>query len=139
MNRYEIRKGKVAQTRREIYNNIQNFSKLKNKVVFFLGEEVKHNPSAFTLALDKLRNNNIPVVLAKDYQQKEELTKLIFVDLRIPIERFRVMTFEEAGIEPAKIDSYLMQILGIDGLNSIPLTPIKLKLHPELREAERRV
>lgn len=140
LNRYEIRKGKLAGTRREIYNNIQNLSRLiKTKVIFFLGEEVKVYPKGFKLALQRLSHNKIPVVLAKSDEEREELVRLIYIDLDIPIENFRVMTYEEAGIDLDKVDSYKMQILGIDDLHCIPLTPTKLKLHPELKEAEKNV
>ncbi len=112
---YKIKKGRLASTRRKIYDNIQDLSKLKNKVTFFLEEELKTNPSAFTLALDKLENNNnIPIVLVKDREERKELSKLI------SIERFRVMTFEEIGIGLDLIDLYTMQVLGIDGIHCMP-------------------
>ncbi|MBU4343551.1 MAG: hypothetical protein KJ902_03525 [Candidatus Omnitrophica bacterium] len=69
----------------------------------------------------------------------------IFLDeLGILEGSYEVMTFKqaglkEAGITPANIDSYYMQILGIDGIHCLPLIPAKLDLHPGLEEVRRRV
>ncbi|MBU4502509.1 MAG: HPr family phosphocarrier protein, partial [Nanoarchaeota archaeon] len=143
LKRYKMRRGKVASSRREIYNNIQDFSRLKNRIVFFLGDEVKSDISAFTLALQQLRSNNIPIVLVIDEEYKEKLTRQIYGDVTLKALlrrlKLKVMTFEEVGIDPAKVDSYKMQILGIDDIHSIPLTPLKLNLHPELKEVRTRV
>jgi len=56
------------------------------------------------------------------------------------------MTFEEAGfkppykrLRPGVENSYFMEILGTDDLHCIPLTPVKLDLHPELKDTRSRV
>ena len=120
-------------------NNTHDLSELKNTIIFFIGEEVKKNGLAFRSALDKLGETNFVVILAADSQERDMLNSLIFGELGIPLERFRVMSFGEAGIDPSKANSYLMQILGLDNIHCIPCTPVKLRLHPELKEAEKRV
>lgn len=122
-----------------IASNVQDLSELKNTVVFFIGEEVKKNSLAFRSALDKLGETNFVVILAADSQERDMLNNLIFAELGIPLERFRVMSFGEASIDASRVNSYIMQIFGLEDMHCIPCTPIKLRLHPELKEAERKV
>ncbi len=143
LNRYEIKRGRLARTKREIYDKIQDFNRFNKerqaKVVLFKSEEVIEYKSRFEEAIEKLGEDKIFVVLVDKHEEKEKFYKLIYIDYGIPLKRFRVMTYEEAGIDKSKVDTYLMQILGIDDLQCIPLTPRKFELHPELKEVETKV
>ncbi|MBU0759561.1 MAG: HIT domain-containing protein [Candidatus Omnitrophica bacterium] len=144
---FSIPKGETRATRDKIYHNIQNLSRLKeDTVVFFLEEEVAQNPNAFEEALRKLGSNKYPVILFENEEEKQkfltehnDFINRICVDYGIE-DRLTFMTYKEAGIEnPERIrdleaeNPYLMQILGIDDLHCIPLTPAKLRLHPDLQ------
>ena len=122
--------------------HLVDLKNLQKTTVFFIGKQVKVYPHQFQKAIspEYLGTRNRPVVLVEDEEDINEMATFIYVDLGIDLIEYNIsiMTFENAGLDPNRINGYLDKILGIDDINCIPLTPTKLELHPELKEAERR-
>lgn len=133
----------MNKVKERIDNEIQDLVKLEDEVVFFFGKEITADRQTFKSAFEKLPTNNRAIVIVENDTKKAPL-ELILDELGILEGSYEIMTFEQAGlikagVTPADIDSYLMQVLGIDGIHCLPLIPAKLKLHPELEEVRRRV
>jgi len=138
-----------------------DLSQLSDTVVLFLGQEVESHRDAFTSAFGQLGNNCRAVILVRndteeekrdngDNEAKRRILRIITDKGLLDDNRWEIMTFEEAGltqengIDPRKLDpdaededTYLMQILGIDELYCIPLTPEVFERHQELEAATR--
>ena len=133
----------MKKVKEKIDNEIQDLAKLEDEVVFFFGKEITADRQIFERAFRKLPSNNRAIVLVENDTEKAPL-ELILDELGILKGSYEIMTFEQAGlikagVTSANIDSYLMQVLGIDNIHCLPLTPTKLELHPELEEVRRGV